>query len=81
MESNGEDDIPKKTMEFINNEKNKKKINNESDDFDDIGENYEDEFSEKMSREVKYFNPKQSNVPNFKYYENKIPRNKNGNFK
>ena len=81
MESNGEDDIPKKTMEFINNEKNKKKINNESDDFDDIGENYEDEFSEKMSREVKYFNPKQSNVPNFKYYENKIPRNKIGNFK
>ena len=75
IESNEDDDIPKKTMEFMNNKNNKKM--NETDDFDDdIGENYEDEFSERIEKEVKYFNPKQSNVPNFKHYENKIPREK-----
>ena len=75
IESNEEDDIPKKTMEFMNNKDNKNKNMKETDDFDDdIGENYEDEFSERMNKEVKYFNPKQSNVPNFKHYENKVPR-------
>ena len=75
IESNEEDDIPKKTMEFMNKNNNNKNMN-ETDDFDDIGENYEEEFSERMNKEVKYFNPKQSNVPNFKHYENKIPREK-----
>ena len=76
IESNEEDDIPKKTMEFMNKNNNNNKNMNETDDFDDIGENYEEEFSERMNKEVKYFNPKQSNVPNFKHYENKIPREK-----
>ena len=81
IESNDEDDIPKKTMEFINNEKNKNENNNDSDDFDNIGENYDDELSERINKEVKYFNPKKSNVPNFKYEEKKISRNKYGIFK
>ena len=63
-------------MEFMNKNNNNNKNMNETDDFDDIGENYEEEFSERMNKEVKYFNPKQSNVPNFKHYENKIPREK-----
>ena len=68
-------------MEFINNEKNKNENNNDSDDFDNIGENYEDELSERINKDVKYFNPKKSNVPNFKYEEKKISRNKYGIFK
>jgi len=60
LDENDEEDIPKKTMEFINNNQLiQKKINQISDDEDDMGENYGDEFSEKMAREVKYFNPKQ----------------------
>ena len=76
-----EDDIPKKTMEFMNNKNTNNKKINESDDFDDIGENYEDEFSEKIDREVKYFNPKQSTVPNLLRQENKNPRNGFTNYK
>ena len=59
-ESDEDDDIPQKTMEFMNN-KNNNKIANESEDFED---DFEDEFSEGINKEVKYFNPKQSNVPN-----------------
>ena len=76
-----EDDIPKKTMEYMNNKNTNNKKINESDDFDDIGENYEDEFSEKIDREVKYFNPKQSTVPSLLRQENKNPRNGFTNYK
>ena len=76
-----EDDIPKKTMEYMNNKNTNIKKINESDDFDDIGENYEDEFSEKIDREVKYFNPKQSTVPSLLRQENKNPRNGFTNYK
>ena len=75
LDENDEEDIPKKTMEFINNNQLiQKKINQISDDEDDMGENYGDEFSEKMAREVKYFNPKQSRVPNFFQYQNENTR-------
>ena len=79
IESDGEDDIPKKTIEYINNNKNKeKKIINESIDFDDdIEINIEDEFSEGINKDVKYLNPKQSHVPNLLHKENINPRNKN----
>ena len=69
-ESDEDDDIPQKTMEFMNNKNNNKNnnnniIKNESEDFDDdFGDNFEDEFSEGINKEVKYFDPKQSNVPN-----------------
>ena len=47
---------------------------NDDDDDDDIGENYEDDFSENVSREVKYFNPKQSQAPNFHYFNEERPK-------
>ena len=85
IDSNFEKDIPKKTMEYMNkNNLNngfkkddiRKKITsiNDDDDDDDIGENYEDDFSENVSREVKYFNPKQSQPPNFHYFNEERPK-------
>ena len=77
-----EKDIPKKTMEYMcrnNLETNKKDIRKKStilndEDDDDIGENYDEEYSENMNREVKYFYPKQSKVPSSNYFKEEKPR-------
>ena len=77
-------DIPKKTMEFMSRNTNnnisdnglrkedvRKKvtsINDDDIDDEDIGENYDDDFSENVSREIKYFYPKQSQAPSSSYF-------------
>ena len=65
----------------ISNNDIRKKItsindNNDDDDEDDddIGENYDDDFSENVSREVKYFYPKQSQPPSSSYFSAEKPR-------
>ena len=87
-DSDNEKDIPKKTMEYMsrnnlegkNGFKNKdlgKKvtsINDYDDEDEDIGENYDDEYSENVSREIKYFNPKQSQAPSSYYFSEEKPR-------
>ena len=86
IDSDTEKDIPKKTMEYMsrnhldtdngikrkNFEKKNTSINDEDDDAD-IGENYEDDFSENMSREVKYFYPKQSKISPSHYFNEEKP--------
>ena len=79
IDSDIEKDVPKKTMEYMSkknldtNNGIKKKNNrksaqrNDNDDDDDIGENYSDEFSENVSRDEKYFFPKQTQ-PTRSYY-------------
>jgi hypothetical protein len=64
-------DIPKKTMEYMSRYRideisTIKKNNNSgmSSDKDTVGENYNDEFSEKMGNELNYFFPKQANITN-----------------
>ena len=84
IESDNEKDIPKKTMEFMTkkmtetdngiSENEIRKNNIEINDDEDIGENYEDDFSENVSREVKYFYPKQTNAPNSSYFSEEKPR-------
>ena len=88
IDSDFEKDIPKKTMEYMsknnletNNgiknkdiKKNVTSINDVEDDDDDIGENYEDDFSENVSREIKYFNPKQTKAPSSYYFCEEKPR-------
>ena len=93
IDSDLEKDIPKKTMEYMSRnhlETNKKDIrkkstiiNDDDNDDDDIGENYDEEYSENMSREVKYFYPKQSQVPSSNYFKEEKPRilNRFQNFK
>jgi len=49
-------------------------INDYDDDDEDIGENYDDEYSENMSRDVKYFFPKQSQAPSSYYFAEEKPR-------
>ena len=80
IDSDCEKDIPKKTMEFMNknnldtdnglnvNDLRKKNTSINDDDDEDIGENYDDNFSENVSREIKYFNPKQSQTPTSSYF-------------
>ena len=92
IDTNFEKDIPKKTMEYINNNKNgpingpknddisKKSSINEEDD-DNIGENYDDEYSENVSKEVKYFNPKQSETPRHFYFNEEPQLNRFQNYK
>jgi len=46
----------------------RKKNTSINDDDEDIGENYDDDFSENVSREIKYFNPKQSQAPTSSYF-------------
>ena len=80
IDSDIEKDVPKKTMEYMskknmdtNNGIKKNNINrksgprNDNDDDEDIGENYSDEFSENVSRDEKYFFPKQTQ-PTRSYY-------------
>jgi hypothetical protein len=84
-----EKDIPKKTMEYMSRNTNnhtldnglrnddvRKKVTsiNDNDDDEDIGENYEDDFSENVSREIKYFNPKQSQAPSSSYFTDEKQR-------
>ena len=87
-DSDDEKDIPKKTMEYMSknnldknngirkNDIGKKitSINDYDDDDEDIGENYDDEYSENMSRDVKYFFPKQSQAPSSYYFAEEKPR-------
>ena len=85
IESDNEKDIPKKTMEFMSkkmtetdngiSENEIRKNNIEINDDEDIGENYyEDDFSENVSREVKYFYPKQTNAPKSSYFSEEKPK-------
>ena len=78
IDSDIEKDVPKKTMEYMSKKKLdtnngiKKKNNRKSEqrndnDDDDIGENYSEEFSENVSRDEKYFFPKQTQ-PTRSYY-------------
>ena len=86
-DSDNEKDIPKKTMEFMTknnmetdngisgNEIRKKNTNtNNNEDDEDIGENYDDDFSENVSKEIKYFYPKQSKAPTSSYFSEEKPR-------
>ena len=54
----------------LSNDDVRKKVTsiNDNNDDEDIGENYEDDFSENVSREIKYFNPKQSQAPSSSYF-------------
>ena len=71
IDSDFEKDIPKKTMEYMSRRRNN---SIKEDDNEDIGENYDDDFSENMSREIKYFYPKQTQAIRSKYFNNEKPR-------
>ena len=78
IDSDIEKDVPKKTMEYMSKKKldtnngikkknNRKSAQRNDNDDDDIGENYSEEFSENVSRDEKYFFPKQTQ-PTRSYY-------------
>jgi phospholipid-translocating P-type ATPase (flippase) len=78
IDSDIEKDVPKKTMEYMSKKKldtnngikkknNRKSAQRNDNDDDDIGENYSEEFSENVSRDEKYFFPKQTQ-PTRPYY-------------
>ena len=71
IDSDFEKDIPKKTMEYMSRRRNN---SIKEDDNEDIGENYDDDFSENMSREIKYFYPKQTQAIRSKYFNNEKPK-------
>ena len=93
IDSNFKRDIPKKTMEYMNNNKigtindskndciNRKNTSINDEDEDDIGENYDDDYSENVSREIKYFNPKQSEAPRHFYFNEEPNLNRFQNYK
>ena len=71
--------MSKNNLETNNRIKNKDLKNNKTsindvEDDDDIGENYEDDFSENVSREIKYFNPTQTKAPSSYYFSEEKPR-------